>query len=219
MSKRTVAPRSRTVSRSRRSSKRSRKQYIPKSLFGNSCRTTLKYVEKLQLNAGASGIPATYVFTANGLYDPNITGTGHQPRGFDQLKDLYDHYLVTKSTIKVTFVSGASSSVGQIVGIQLQDDSAPEADMIEAMEGRTCSYGPLPKNDSACVKTLSFNSKSFFSINDRLLYGQSNSNPSDQAFYVIFAQPMYNVDPAAIDVMVEIVYDVLWTEPNNLASS
>jgi len=49
-----------------------------------------------------SGVPATYVFSTNGLYDPNITGTGHQPAGFDQIMLYYNHYYVNRATIAAT---------------------------------------------------------------------------------------------------------------------
>lgn len=43
-----------------------------------------RYVEGfIDLNPGALGSNAPYTFSANGLYDPNITGSGHQPIGFD----------------------------------------------------------------------------------------------------------------------------------------
>lgn len=189
-----------------------------KFLLGNKVTTTLKYVHIGQLNPGAVGVPATYVFTANGLFDPDITSGGHQPRGFDELKNLFDHYYVTSSTIKLS-VMASTAQAGAICGISLQDDATPEADMITAMENRICSYKPLAYGNGSITVNLGFNSKSFFDINDRQLYGTSSSNPSDQAYYVVFAQPTYATDLAAIDFMVEIQYTVTFSEPNNIAQS
>ena len=39
----------------------------------------------------------------NSLFDPNRTGTGHQPYGFDQLSTFYNRYYVTGSKMTVTF--------------------------------------------------------------------------------------------------------------------
>lgn len=217
MKKRTYAPK-------KDQSTTKKRKIIPytapsKILLGKSLRTSLKYVEIIQLNPGVAGIPASYVFSANGLFDPNFTGVGHQPRGFDQLKVLFDHYIVMNSTIKVTFMSGASQSISLICGVNLQDDSTAEGNMIEAMENRQCAYGPLPMQNSSLTRSLKFNSNSFFSIKDRDLYGTAGSNPADQAWYVIFAQPTYGTDAEACDVMVEITYDAVFSEPNNPASS
>lgn len=194
---------------------------VPRSLFGNSTSTVLKYVETFQLNPGVAGVPATYVFTANGLFDPNITGVGHQPRGFDELKNLFDHYQVKSSIIKVTFMQGGSQIVSHVCGVMLQDDATAESNMIQAMEGRTNSYGPLSINGGPLTCKLSFNSDSFFNRakGQKDLLGTAGSNPADQAYFVCFSQPAYAVDSQACDVVVEIDYTVHWSEPNNLAAS
>lgn len=43
------------------------------------------------------------VFNLNSLFDPNRTGTGHQPYGFDQLAAIYNRYRVWETRWKVTF--------------------------------------------------------------------------------------------------------------------
>ena len=101
---------------------------IPKqlSLLGSKVKTKLRYVEYFTLNPAAAGLPATHVFSANGLYDPNITGVGHQPRGFDQLMALYDHYYVSRSKIIADFASISNNSVAPwVCGIVLDDDATP----------------------------------------------------------------------------------------------
>uniref|UniRef100_UPI00404866D8 hypothetical protein n=1 Tax=Polynucleobacter sp. TaxID=2029855 RepID=UPI00404866D8 len=61
---------------------------------------TFVYADDISLNAGA-GVADSWVFSANGLTDPNITGTGAQPRGFDEMMALYRTYLVTHAKITV----------------------------------------------------------------------------------------------------------------------
>jgi len=46
--------------------------------------TKLTYGENISLTS-TTGALATYQFAMNDLYDPNFTGTGHQPRFFDTL--------------------------------------------------------------------------------------------------------------------------------------
>lgn len=36
------------------------------------------------------------------MYDPDLTGFGHQPYFFDQLTDIYSHYVVIGSKIKIS---------------------------------------------------------------------------------------------------------------------
>lgn len=63
--------------------------------------TVLRYVEDFALNPG-DGVSAVNVFSANNLFDPNYTGTGHQPMFFDNYAALYSKYKVNSATI--TFV-------------------------------------------------------------------------------------------------------------------
>jgi len=47
------------------------------------------------LDIGESGnVTAEYSMALNGIFDPDLTGTGHQPRGRDQYATLYAGYLV-----------------------------------------------------------------------------------------------------------------------------
>ncbi len=57
------------------------------------------------LSTGATDglLGTSRTFNLNGLYDPDLTGTGHQPRGFDQITALYQQYRVKRIDIKVTF--------------------------------------------------------------------------------------------------------------------
>jgi hypothetical protein len=73
---------------------------------------TLRYSTNIQL-ASSGGVPNTYVFRANDLFDPDATGTGHQPMGFDQMMVQYNHFCVTKAKIKVIFkaISAAKMTV------------------------------------------------------------------------------------------------------------
>lgn len=195
------------------------RQPKPKVLLGSKVNTLLKYVHYGSLNPGTLGVPASYVFSANGLYDPDVTGAGHQPRGFDQLIQLYDHYVVRKSTIKVTFLAHSSNECN-VCGIILQDDSSVSStDLITELESRNTTYGGLAYGNGSIMRKLDFNAKSFFNINDRLMYGTSSSNPSDQAYFVVFVQPTDTIDNNPVRIMVELIYDCEFSEPNNVGSS
>jgi len=69
--------------------------------FPSRMSATLKYVEFFTLDPGSAN--DRYVFSLNGLYDPNITGGGHQPSNFDLLMQVYNRYVVhtTKCTMAV----------------------------------------------------------------------------------------------------------------------
>lgn len=53
--------------------------------------------------SSTTGTPSYYTFAGNSLYDPDITGVGHQPLGYDQWTPLYNKYTVFGSKIEVNF--------------------------------------------------------------------------------------------------------------------
>lgn len=191
----------------------------PLSLLGAKVTTKLRYIEKVTLNAAASGIPATYVFAANGVYDPNITGTGHQPRGFDQLALLFDHNYVVSSKIVVDFSTTSNLAVAPwCCGIVLDDDTTPGADMIEECEARVSNYKLV--NDYLSPRiTLGFNSKTYFTRFKESLIGTGGANPSELALFTIFAQAVGASDLGNINCIVTIEFDVEFTEPKNVGAS
>jgi len=97
-----------TWRRTRRSSGRLRSRNamvsVPrgKLAFPQEMRTKLRYVETFDLeptNQTAVG----FSILANGMYDPEVSVGGHQPRGFDQYTELYQKFTVKASKISVTF--------------------------------------------------------------------------------------------------------------------
>jgi hypothetical protein len=71
----------------------------------------LKYADLITLAPGATY--AQYTFRGNSLFDPDYTGTGHQPRYFDQWSAFYQKYKVLSSSIRVS-VSNYSATGGVI---------------------------------------------------------------------------------------------------------
>lgn len=79
-----------------------------------------------KLNYAADCIDATttismsaWQYAANGMYDPDLTGTGHQPLGYDQMATLYNDYRVHGVTVKVTgYVKTANQAAYLFLGSQ-----------------------------------------------------------------------------------------------------
>jgi hypothetical protein len=72
--------------------------------------TKLRYHDSVPINA-ANGTVAGHVFRANSPYDPDYTASGHQPRYFDQIMPLYDHYQVLGSKITVKFINNSNDHI------------------------------------------------------------------------------------------------------------
>ena len=81
----------------------------------------LPYYEPSFSLTGTAGVISQYVFSANGVYDPNITSTGHQPLGFDTMMLYYEQYTVIESRITVTACGNGGQAVN--IGVCLAPDT------------------------------------------------------------------------------------------------
>lgn len=60
---------------------------------------------------GAEGSRGRFTFNLNWLYDVDQTGGGHQPRGYDQMLQLYYAYTVEEVRYKIQFYVATDDSV------------------------------------------------------------------------------------------------------------
>jgi len=66
----------------------------------------LKFNDVQAIQGGASSTNS-YKWRGNSVYDPDLTGTGTQPMGYDQYSTLYDYVAVMGSQIKIRLLSGS----------------------------------------------------------------------------------------------------------------
>lgn len=86
-------------------------------------RCTHTYASTHVLTTGAAGVYGTeQVFRLNSLYDPDFTGAGHQPYGFNQMEALYGLYKVYGVKISIVFANATADSM--ILGATIQPSNA-----------------------------------------------------------------------------------------------
>lgn len=92
--------------------------YISGDPFKPKMTVKLHYSETFTFTTGTLGVYGTQQsMLLNSLFDPNETGTGHQPYGFDQLTLLYRRYKVNAVLIELVFTD--PSNDGMVVAAQL----------------------------------------------------------------------------------------------------
>lgn len=64
-------------------------------------RATLRYTDFLGISTTTLA-GNQYVFRLNSIFDPDLTGTGHQPYGHDTLALIYNRYRVLRCSWKIT---------------------------------------------------------------------------------------------------------------------
>jgi len=73
---------------------------------------TLRYSQLVTLTAGASGLFGTeQIFRLNSLFDPDLSGVGHQPYGYDSLAALYYRYKVRAVRVCLRFSDPSADGV------------------------------------------------------------------------------------------------------------
>lgn len=185
---------------------------------------THKYHEIISLNSTLGAI-AKHSMVCNGMYDPNATGTGHQPMFFDQMSALYNHYTVIGSKIRVVMSKGATSGTTPIVvGTYINDDTTSvPSDINSLLEQTSTKYMIINENAvNNTVITRKWSAKKAFGgsvlANDEL-QGTSGANPVEQQTYTLFAAPMDSSSTIAIYVEVFIEYIAVWKELKDIAGS
>ncbi len=181
------------------------------------------------LTVASPGGIAQGFWSCNGLYDPNITGTGHQPIAFDQMMLFFEQYIVTKAKISVTFVS---SNLFSRVGIFLNPDTTnvtvtqlvENGLMVSSCIDANAANGGTAKRWTTLeyevdIATYFGRPKGRSIANDPDLTGGIASNPAEQVYFGVCVWSLTGVDSPGVYYDVNIIYDVIYTEPKKLASS
>lgn len=161
----------------------------------------------------------SYVFAANGLFDVNISGVGHQPAGFDQYMALYNEYVVLGSTIKVEFSNSDANNLA-LVGVFLEDFSTGSTDWREYVENGNGVWHTADKlgtgaaivrlNHRADIRKFSRQNV----IDEDGFAGTSATNPDDTHFYHCVVAPSdAAADNGTVVLNVEIRFDVIFRDP------
>lgn len=182
--------------------------------FPNTIITKIRYCDHVQLTSNL-GAMTGYVFAANGIFDPDISSTGHQPMFRDNYAALYDYYVVigAKITVRMTNINADNTVVW---GINGDDDSSGSATLTTKMEQNNSVWNMLaPKGgkDSSTL-TCTFEPTRDFGV-DATSDGASqtviSANPSQLWCFQVW-MASYGVTTSTTQFAVEIDYTVKWSE-------
>jgi hypothetical protein len=190
----------------------------------------LKYVDTISIDPPAAGVLAHY-FSANGMFDPNITGTGHQPLYFDQWMAGYDHFTVIGSKIRVTPSNPTTADIvpcqyGCIIDDNTTFSYTTSAQVIESSQGRFSKIAgaktaPQTKYSSSIVRKWS--GKKFFGtkslIGEDTFRGSAATNPVEEAYFGVWAGSIGDQNGGKLYLTIEIEYIAMLTEPKFVAQS
>lgn len=220
----------------RRRFTRKRKSFIsrlPFTGFGLSKVVRLRYTTPLLINP-AVGLAVFHFFRANGPFDPDLTGVGHQPRGYDQWAQFYQRATVLGSRIRVINTKAESANVTPAYyGVWLLRNSADASNMTNLAEmletklphSRLSHGGVVGTNQGKALPSVGI------SYSPRRFWGQRTMNNNDIQFevtglplkgcvYGVGAAPgNIAADPPNVDLHIVIDYVVKFFEAKTIVPS
>jgi len=217
--------------------------------FPTSMTSTLRYSTRVELSPSGIGTQALS-FRANGMFDPEAAVGGHQPRGFDELMELYNTFTVTSSKIMVNWMyegydgPSTKATIGNYIQGKSDIDDCPalspvicgvmrsadqygsSIDIQSQMEKDRTSWTVMTPQTGAKVSSANSKLSDFFGKQDLVAAdgysGSSTADPTNQAFYHIFAargSDDYPADTVKLVAFVTIEYRATFSEPKPLEAS
>ncbi len=214
---------------SRKRKRKSRTRVVPgiSTLIPKTKMVRLKYVGSFVLDD--AHLSSGHLVSCNGMFDPDITGTGHQPMGFDEWMIFYQHYEVRKS--KVTFWIDNGTAVetkGTYAVLRLDSDTA--ADGVNTLEHfmeqpSTVTRFLNPSNGGGrTTVSKSWNLTSQFGkhqLGNTVMKGSVFANPGEQTYYRLkLVNSILSTDSSVSHtVMFQVTYTALLSERKDMAQS
>lgn len=162
-------------------------------------RARLRYTTTIDLDPSVSTPFVRYTFRANDLYDPDATGTGQQPMGYDQLAAFYPTWAVVGSRIRVKMYSTDVNPVQIpcLYGVSTNNDILPYTGQTQTtiLEQPGVSWSLIPtwagasQSGRGCSASYSarkwWGIKSIYDVSE--FWGQTASGPAYNTFFNVFA--------------------------------
>jgi len=173
-------------------------------------KVTLRYA-MVKTPAAATNV---WVIRANGLFDPDFTGAGSQPTGFDEYMALYKNFRVLSSRVRATFMSGSTTfgSGTSMLAVRYDDASgASPASIPEVLAQRNSVYafqqgigGPVSAVTAHCTTATATR----LSPKSPDLAGTASADPTVQWHWHVTVNSIDASSTPAGRVYVVVEYDV-----------
>lgn len=196
--------------------------------FGQSQKVNHKYVDHVNVSTSI-GVRGFYSFALNGLYDPNITGAGHQPLGMDQVELIFNNYCVINAYLKVTVLNTDADEYLMAV-LYISEEATPPTSPAELLEqGSQVSrvippLGSAYDNGRSTLLTTRVSMKKAFRVSSMLDREDVNAvrtaNPSRLLYaHLCVWQPAGGATSVSSLCIFELYQTAIWYKPRNVGYS
>lgn len=210
--------------RKRRSRKLTVRRPLPVNGFPSKITCIHRYSEVVTIPASTNlNHVGTHTFNLSSMYDPNVTGTGSQPRGRDQMVNIYARYCVigakvTYKPVGPAILDAQGTIAGMAFGSAITQTSAFQqtngyTDLIEQYAYRQQAS---IKNDVGATRALTrkYSLKKFlkhpYPLSDDVVTSLSSGSPGVGAYFHVWCCNPTGAAMPAIAFAVTIDYIVTW---------
>lgn len=201
----------------------------PGRIMPGRLRTKLIFQRRINLSVTA-GVPTGNQFMLNSLYDPDQTGVGNQPMGFDEFATLYQRYRVlgAKVILRTTAIYGPNAANTLEIGMAPSTETLAltmDPQQLGAQPGGVfkVAYAAGSNKDSIIsryydiAKTIGISKLSY---NADLNYGAlTNANPANPLYLNVGVQTTDENSSSTVYSYVQINFYVEFSQPQSLAFS
>lgn len=180
--------------------------------FPDRFRTFLEYTQ-LQLALISSATSGNYTFSGNSVFDPDTSGTGHQPLYFDQMVAIYNRYRVFASKLKFELLSATSSAA---ISITPTTDSARPTSIDIAWETPYTMEIPISSSVFRTVRHALMETQKLWGMGsvtqDDVFSAVFSANPLRQWYWKIWAVSSDGSTSMTLRCNISVTYDVEFSE-------
>lgn len=184
------------------------------SVLPPSWRTTLRYYEQVTFTAVTT--PQSYIYRANAPYDPNQTGTGAQPVGYDNMATFYDTLFCVGSRISINVINQSTPV------LQLALNPTPTSTTLTNFNdakiyplGRSIDIDGITRGSksyktiSSSVAVLDYYNEDY----DRDYSSNFTAVPGRQLYWSINMQTADQASAISCILQITVMYDVVFSSP------
>ncbi len=222
-------PRKRIQVRRKRKPHRRSRMNLYKSPSGSGAPRQMMVKLKYCDQAAATTIFSTRIYTGNGPFDPDVTGAGAQPVGYDQYSAFYNRVRCYASSIKVhCFTESATTTTNSVFAVRPSNNATVLASLPEevsndrsrnlalALLGSGPAAGTI-RNFSKTSTIVGVPNKAVSSKDS--LQSLISANPADLWYWIVSFGSADETSSKVHQIWVELTYYLVFFDKKALAES
>lgn len=185
-------------------------------------KTVMRFGDTSTVDPGAS-TAGVYIYRANSIFDPSVTGGSLQPPAFDQYMALYQRFTVTKARIKVGFAQTVLTTPAWtlgVVGVALNTNGSPSGQADLYIANGDCNWTVVGRDYGTKTVTMEVDLQKYFATdiwNDDTFSGSVSADTARQCYWHIFCQG--DEDMGLCHFVAELEYEVAFRNLKEVAFS